>query len=73
MTWEPIETAPKDGTQFVMLDAAVNTATVGSWMEDVEWINAGKMPGEAKAVPSWFPLHSPTHWMPLSPPPETTP
>jgi hypothetical protein len=67
MIWLPIETAPKDGTEFVMVDANVNTATVGHWMADVEWRNAGRLEGEGIAEPSWFPLSGPTHWMPLPP------
>lgn len=63
--WQPIETAPKDGSDFVMLDAKVGTATVGKWMADVDWINEGKKDGEWMAVPGWFPLLAPTHWMPL--------
>lgn len=63
--WRPIETAPKDGAEFVMLDNAVHAVAIGHWMADVGWRNAGKIPGEALAEPSWFPLASPTHWMPL--------
>lgn len=73
MTWQPIETAPRDGTEIVMLDAAVKTATVGYWMSDVDWINAGKLLGAALVAPSWFPLATPTHWMPLPAPPEALP
>lgn len=69
MDWQPIESAPKDGTQFVMLDNAVKTATVGHWMADVAWINEGALAGQALAKPCWFPLATPTHWMPLPPPP----
>lgn len=68
--WQPIETAPKDGTEFVMLDANVNTATVGHWMADVGWLNKPVPIGGAKHEPRWFPLATPTHWMPLPQPPE---
>jgi hypothetical protein len=62
--WQPIESAPRDGTEFVMLDANVKTATVGHWMEDVDWMDFGK-------EPRWFPLATPTHWMPLPEMPRT--
>jgi hypothetical protein len=67
--WQDIASAPKDGTEFVMLDANVKTPAVGLWMSDVEWLNIGKKIGEAKAEPGWFPLATPTHWMPLPEPP----
>ena len=70
MSWQPIETAPKDGTEFVMLDANVKTATVGEWMIAPEWQKI--RPGELLGFSGWFPLHSPTHWMPLPELPETT-
>lgn len=60
--WQPIETAPKDGTRILLHDAnsaakrqPINT-TVGSWWSD-------------KYRNHWFPDHGfvnkPTHWMPL--------
>jgi len=67
--WLPIESAPQDGTEFVMLDANVSTAAVGRWMKDVAWMNKGRLPGEAMAEPRWFPLNAPTHWLPLPPDP----
>jgi len=69
--WQDISTAPKDGSEFVMLDARVQTACVGHWMDNVSWRNEGLRPGEARAEPAWFPLATPTHWMPLPPPPAT--
>jgi hypothetical protein len=58
--WRTIESAPRDGTQFVMFDAHTRTATVGEWMTAVDWINEGRKPGEAKVEPCWFPLHAPS-------------
>lgn len=63
--WQDIETAPRDGTEFVMFDPNVKMAAVGLWMSDVGWMNVGKKPGEALASPGWFPLVTPTLWMPL--------
>lgn len=67
--WQTMDSAPKDGSEFIMLDANVKTATVGHWMGDVEWRNVGKKIGEAIAEPGWFPLATPTHWQPLPAPP----
>lgn len=62
--WQPIETAPRDGTEFIMFDANVNTATVGHWMTDVAWM------GRSRPKPQWFPLANPTHWQQLPTPPD---
>ena len=70
VVWQPIETAPKDGTEFVMLDAAIKCVAVGRWDSDVAWRNAALRAGEPLIYPSWFPLCAPTHWMPLPAPPE---
>lgn len=67
--WRDIETAPKDGTEIVLFDANVKTPAIGEWMIDVAWLNVGKKPGEAFAEPGWFPLETPTHWIPLPSPP----
>lgn len=56
--WRPIETAPKDGTQILLLGdrSVVN----GSWNR-----------GSAFFSPHWMGgIHEPTHWMPLPAPPE---
>ena len=62
--WQPIETAPKDGTAVLVYDGKITTAEwyglggywslcrVGAWAEDSET--------------------DPTHWMPLPDPPSGT-
>jgi len=65
MEWQPIETAPKDGTRImawwpdVVLDKSIG---VTSWMAPVgyciHWTRDGR----------WSPF-DPTHWMPLPAPP----
>lgn len=70
MEWQPIESAPKDGTEFVMLDANVRVATVGHWREAEA---SARAPGSAVWRPFWFPLATPTHWMPLPELPKETP
>lgn len=61
MEWQPIETAPRDGTPILV---AVEGGRF--YADKAEWTASG-----------WaYPCHnhgpeiSPTHWMPLPPPPE---
>ncbi len=60
MNWQPIETAPKDGTQVLLWIgghsepwAQTGFFEGGYWLDSYEGID----------------LSSPTHWMPLPPPP----
>lgn len=58
--WQPIETAPKDGTEILVCNHATLDIWfyhVASWMDGLEWWN-----GDARV--------NPTHWMPLPQPPE---
>lgn len=66
--WQPIETAPKDGTRVL------------GWDGESGWYSCEfeKLEGAWVAVPfsisGWDPHHvSPTHWMPLPEPPDDTP
>jgi hypothetical protein len=65
MTWQPIETAPKDGTRFL----AVNDG----WHEFFHWqdgANAhtkGWPTGWCSAFTVYREGTGPTHWMPLPP------
>jgi hypothetical protein len=67
MNWQPIETAPKDGTwvlgYFPMLGVSqMKWFSYGSYTE--HWMRFG----------GWTPVDNPTHWMPLPEPPhEKTP
>jgi hypothetical protein len=56
--WQPIETAPKDGTTVILFCdryASPDVADVGSY-EQGQWVMNGS---------GW----EPTHWMPLPNPP----
>jgi hypothetical protein len=78
MDWQPIETAPKDGT-IVLLWAA----TEDQWDDydcGDEPLRRGAQVGRASTMQPglWWmtggvlkELHSPTHWMPLPTPPRT--
>lgn len=57
MEWQPIETAPKDGMLLGFYDGMIRLVL---W--DSGWAVVGRMTDRY-----WF---SPTHWMPLPPPPE---
>lgn len=56
MDWQPIESAPKDGTRFI---AAKFNETRGEWQcDDVDGRFVNKVPRY-------------THWQPLPPPPNS--
>jgi len=68
--WQPIETAPKDGTYILLLGDSGYTTTphrvaVGCWIEGYRdfWINHSNDAFTDDGEP-------PTHWMPLPEPPD---
>lgn len=77
MTWQPIETAPKDKAVLLYRPTALAWAVVavGKWTSQQYntrprpywemWMHIGSV-AEARM---WVP----THWMPLPEPPEVTP
>lgn len=67
--WQPIETAPKDGT-WVMLGRAGRMPEVGSWENGSPWLDGWFCGGERSD--SYGPDFDPTHWMPLPEPPHAT-
>ena len=65
--WNPIETAPKDGT-VLLLFARCKTATapavnIGWYIDGMGWIEAAFHPNEPQGL-------VPTHWMPRPEPPQ---
>lgn len=61
--WQPIETAPKDGTTIIVLD--------GSCVEPAMWDCEEEVDGGQcwrASDPAWERIQ-PTHWTPLPPPP----
>jgi hypothetical protein len=60
--WQPIETAPKDGTTVLVYDAARCRLTWTTEFEDGEW-----------GWPGPYFQAEPTHWMPLPSPPQPAP
>lgn len=72
MDWQPIETAPRDGTSILAVLAGKHPETgrtflpaVVEWSDEVGW-------REVDDAPEDYPPHDwkLTHWMPLPPPPE---
>lgn len=58
--WQPIETAPRDGTRVLLFRGEwMESMGIGYWSND--WMEFTMVGGEC------FP--GPTHWMPLPPPP----
>ena len=59
--WQPIETAPRDGTEILCYDSAVlygKGNIILNW-ENGSWVDFYKR------------IYDPTHWMPNPKPPET--
>lgn len=57
MEWQPIETAPKDGRDILVMDG--DWLTIGWWSGE-EWCRQDLH----------LSLSNPTHWMPLPEPPK---
>ena len=67
MNWQPIETAPKDGTKIDLWDAAYGCRVVNA-----KWDNhysTGDKSWGRNSVDGPF-CYEPTHWMPIPQPPE---
>ena len=69
MSWQPIETAPKDGTYVILVDC--DLVTIGKWMNsdalrDEAWVGFDSIQSLHKTC-----VMAPTHWMPLPSPPGT--
>lgn len=86
--WQPIETAPKDGTVILLCggeddplntDAHPNEAlhtrpVTGWWGRVVEWDEADTIWRYCSYDSGIYGEYkNPTHWMPLPPPPKATP
>lgn len=79
--WQPIETAPKDGTAVYVCDTETwepapmiaHWGQHNSWDDGSHWLCGRKDDwprGKIKREPAIMP--TPTHWMPLPAPPEQT-
>lgn len=65
MEWQPIETAPKDGSEFI----AFFPCNLSGMVCSARWINGnGRMKGYFKHLGIKI---YPTHWMPMPTPPQS--
>lgn len=76
MTWQPIETAPKDGTKVdLWCINHLHYAKAGQRVCNVDWGRVTDWMGNERD--DWRHGHGedlqPTHWQPLPPPPEAAP
>ena len=71
-TWQPIETAPKDGTKIIVWTVH-DEVEVSEWFRTTgdEYVEAegGLYRKENKLYYEGWNGNKPTHWMPLPPPP----
>ena len=67
ITWQPIETAPRDGTRFVSL---IPLGLRSGYYKPITtyWCDGLRQP--AFVFDGWSTSPQPTHWMPLPDPPE---
>ena len=74
MSWQPIKSAPRDGTPILVFvpptyDWDKGYCAVAEW-DDGDWAAAECRGAE---VFGWITPTGPTHWMPLPSPPDLTP
>ena len=76
--WQPIETAPKDGTPFLSFSENAHRhehlnvyGTRGSPILAMAWQPGDREPYPIDEIGDWHGFHhySPSHWMPLPEPP----
>lgn len=68
MIWQPIETAPKDGTRILLWGVGDEGPNVGSWAESVYLNNShGWIIYYARSDTIQL---NPSHWVPLPEPPK---
>lgn len=69
--WQPIETAPKDETEIIVMYMHIDTQIVHNacWLDDYPagWWSYDKSESSRVLLDDWM---EPTHWMPLPPPPK---
>ncbi len=72
MEWQPIETAPRDGSEIIAFGIKRGdygyTSDEETWT-GVRWSNESKCWLETKPATRYSNGFKPTHWMPLPPPP----
>ncbi len=68
--WQPIETAPKDGSDLLISDG--KTVSQGGWISQID--QGADYEGQSCAPSAgWWSVNcdtNPTHWMPMPEPPK---
>lgn len=72
--WQPIETAPKDGTRVLAFAQGATGSPLDVFYGVASWVNADPdvnpgIPPEELSLWWWPYAIRPTHWQPLPPPP----
>lgn len=67
MEWQPIETAPKDGTPILVCRVGYQAQQVAAVYWD--WTFSRRYPWQFLTIADGHAKGWPTHWMPLPPPP----
>jgi hypothetical protein len=70
MTWQPIETAPKDGTWVLLYDKRSDLAEVAQWDSDKTYFDDCPIYGWHTANGIDYMTLTFTHWMPMPEPPD---
>lgn len=80
MNWQPIETAPRDGSDVLLffpldgLDHRNHARTVICfWRLNETYPATSGWVFQGRAVRAYSSIYQPTHWMPLPEPPARTP
>jgi hypothetical protein len=63
--WQPIETAPKDGTEVLIFDANAKKGYVGDTPNVAYWDDSREAGWWGSYETEQTRPHTPTHWMPL--------
>ncbi len=71
MKWQPIETAPKDGTVVILADDS-SVYPQGWWRMRKGWVFLDTNVEGPDYTNGWVKGYGPTHWMPLPDPPEAS-
>ena len=70
MNWQPIETAPKDGTLVILYDPSEEAVCVGVFDFNLWHCADEHQPENGEFGLEGFISGLPTHWMPLPSPPD---
>ncbi len=68
--WQPIETAPKDGSEVLLFSPVKNVVYIGYHTKHATQPHEGWVMSQFNVDPYFTSWH-PSHWMPLPPPPSS--